>query len=78
MNMALCQAGLESPKTSYARYLLAENGGRIISEDEQKTASLLCNAAIEARVLGTSGTRHEHHRLRGPRHHRHHAPLRGL
>ena len=52
MNMALCQAGLESPKTSYARYLLAENGGRIISEDEQKTASLLCNGAIEARVLG--------------------------
>ena len=36
MNMALCQAGLESPKTSYARYLLAENGGRIISEDEQE------------------------------------------
>ena len=52
MNMALCRAGLESPKTSYARYLLAENGGRIISEDEQKTASLLCNGAIEARVLG--------------------------
>ena len=52
MNMALCQAGLESPKTSYARYLLAENGGRSISEDEQKTASLLCNGAIEARVLG--------------------------
>ena len=52
MNMALCQAGLESPKTSYARYLLAENGGRIISYDEQKTASLLCNGAIEARVLG--------------------------
>ena len=52
MNMALCQAGLESPKTSYARYLLAENGGRIISDDEQKTASLLCNGAIEARVLG--------------------------
>ena len=52
MNMALCQAGLESPKTSYVRYLLAENGGRIISDDEQKTASLLCNGAIEARVLG--------------------------
>ena len=52
MNMALCQAGLESPKTSNARYLLAENGGRIISDDEQKTASLLCNGAIEARVLG--------------------------
>ena len=52
MNLALCQAGLASPKTTYARYLLAENGGRVISDDEQKTASLLCNAAIEARVLG--------------------------
>ena len=52
MNMALCQAGLESPKTSYARYLLAGNGARLIADDEQKTDSLLCNGAIEARVLG--------------------------
>ena len=51
-NFALCQAGLNSPKTTYARYLLAANGGKTISDDEQKTASLLCNAAIEARVLG--------------------------
>ncbi len=51
-NYALCEAGLISPKTTYARYLLAANGGKIISDDEQKTASLLCNAAIEARVLG--------------------------
>ena len=52
MNLALCKAGLDSPKTTYGPYLLAENGGSLISEDEQKTASLLCNAAIEARVLG--------------------------
>ena len=52
MNLALCKAGLDSPKTTYARYLLAENGGRLISRDEQATASLLCNGAIEARVLG--------------------------
>ncbi len=52
LNDALCRAGLESPKTTYSRYLLAQNGGEIISADEQKTASLLCNAAIEARVLG--------------------------
>ena len=52
LNYALCQAGLACPKTSYARYLLAANGGKIISDNEQKTASLLCNAAIEARVLG--------------------------
>lgn len=51
-NYALCEAGLNSPKTTYARYLLAANGGKIISDDEQKTATLLCNAAIEARVLG--------------------------
>ena len=52
MNLALCKAGLDSPKTAYGPYLLAENGGLLISDDEQKTASLLCNAAIEARVLG--------------------------
>lgn len=51
-NYTLFQAGLNSPKTTYARYLLSANGGEIISRDEQKTASLLCNAAIEARVLG--------------------------
>mgnify|MGYP005795135657 FL=1 len=32
--------------------LLAENGGKKISDDEEKTASLLCNGAIEARVIG--------------------------
>ena len=40
MNLALCQAGLDSPRTTYARYLLAENGGQFISRDEQPTASL--------------------------------------
>ena len=50
--MALCRAGLASPRTTFARYLLAENGGQLFSQDEQATASLLCNAAIEARVLG--------------------------
>lgn len=52
MNFCLCEAGLNSEKTTFARYLLAANGGKILSDDEQKTASLLCNAAIEARVLG--------------------------
>lgn len=52
LNYALCQAGIASPKTTYARCLLEANGGQMISDDEQKTASLLCNAAIEARVLG--------------------------
>ena len=31
---------------------VAMNGGRIISESELRTAQLLCNAAIEARVIG--------------------------
>jgi len=54
LNWALMQEGLESPKTTYGPYLLAANGGRLVSQDEQKTASLFCNAAIEARVLGLS------------------------
>ena len=52
MNMALFEEGISSEKTTYAHYLLKENGGVVISQDEQKTASLLCNAAIEARVIG--------------------------
>jgi L-cysteine desulfidase len=51
-NCELFKAGLESSKTTFARHLLAANGGEIISQDEQKTASLLCNTAIEARVIG--------------------------
>ena len=52
MNGKLFEEGIHSERTTYARYLLEQNGGEIISDDEQKTASLLCNAAIEARVIG--------------------------
>lgn len=52
MNWELMQEGLQSGRTTYAPYLLAENGGELVSKDERKTASLFCNAAIEARVLG--------------------------
>lgn len=52
MNYQLFAEGLHSSRTCYAAYLLKKNGGRIISADAQKTASLLCNAAIEARVMG--------------------------
>lgn len=52
MNYELFEAGLSNERTTYARYLLEKNGGQIFSNDEQKTASLLCNAAIEARVIG--------------------------
>ena len=50
--MALFEEGLHSDKTSFAKYLYAQNGQQVISEDEEKTAQLLCNAAIEARVIG--------------------------
>lgn len=52
MNYELFEEGLSNARTTYARYLLEQNGGQIFSNDEQKTASLLCNAAIEARVIG--------------------------
>ena len=52
LNMALCRAGLASGRTTFGPWLLRANGGRLISNDARKTASLLCNAAIEARVLG--------------------------
>lgn len=54
LNLDLFYEGIKSKKTTYAPYLLKQNDGKVISEDEQKTASLLCNAAIEARVLGLS------------------------
>ena len=52
VNWELFEEGLHSSRTVFAKYLLKKNGGMIFSDDEQKTASLLCNAAIEARVLG--------------------------
>ena len=42
----------QNPRTTFAETLLAMNGGKEISDDEKNTASLLCNAAIEARVIG--------------------------
>jgi len=52
VNLALFEEGLNHPRTTFARALLAMNGGEMISSDEKNTASLLCNAAIEARVIG--------------------------
>ena len=54
VNYELLQEGLKSPKTTYGPYLLTTNGGVLVSEDERKTASLFCNGAIEARVIGLS------------------------
>ena len=52
LNLELFHEGLENPRTTFARQLLAINKGKEVSDDEQKTASLMCNAAIEARVIG--------------------------
>lgn len=52
MNLELFEAGVRSDRTTFSKYLLKKNGGRVISKDEQATASLLCNGAIEARVIG--------------------------
>ena len=54
LNLALFEQALKNRRTTFAHYLYKKNGERIISEDEQTSASLLCNAAIEARVLGLS------------------------
>lgn len=54
VNYELLQEGLKSPKTTYGPYLLKKNGGVLVSENERKTASLFCNGAIEARVIGLS------------------------
>ena len=52
VNLELFEEALKNPRTTFARQLLAMNGGQFISSDEQMTASLLCNATIEARVIG--------------------------
>ncbi|OAA87015.1 serine dehydratase subunit alpha family protein [Clostridium coskatii] len=52
VNLKLYGEGLKNPRTTFARHLLKNNGGEEISKNEQSTASLLCNAAIEARVIG--------------------------
>lgn len=52
MNMDLLEEGLQSARTTFGPFLKRENGGKLISDDERKTAQLLCNGAIEARVLG--------------------------
>lgn len=52
VNLELFEEGLHHPRTTFTKYLLKKNKGKIISDCEQTTASLLCNAAIEARVIG--------------------------
>lgn len=52
MNMELLEEGLQSSKTSFGPMLKKQNGGKLISDNENRTAQLLCNGALEARVLG--------------------------
>ncbi len=52
VNLKLFETGLASSRTTFAPKLFAMNGGRVISENELRTAQLLCNGAIEARVIG--------------------------
>ena len=54
MNIELLEEGIHSKKTTIGPMLLRANDGKIISEDARKTAQLMCNGAIEARVLGLS------------------------
>ena len=54
MNLELLEEGMQSERTTITRQLLRENGNQKISTDVLKTAQLLCNGAIEARVLGLS------------------------
>jgi L-cysteine desulfidase len=51
-NLALLMEGLGSDKTTFGPMLKKKNGDKLVSDDEQKTASLMCNGAIEARVIG--------------------------
>ena len=52
INIELFNEGLRNPRTTFSQRLFEENDRQIISKDIQKTAQLLCNAAIEARVIG--------------------------
>ena len=54
VNLGLFEQGIKNRRTTFAHYLYKRNGERMISNDEQQSASLLCNGAIEARVLGLS------------------------
>ncbi|MCP1103523.1 L-cysteine desulfidase [Aequitasia blattaphilus] len=52
VNLELFQEALKMERSVFTKHLLKENGNQIFSKDERKSASLLCNGAIEARVLG--------------------------
>lgn len=52
VNMTLFEEGLSNSRSTFAPFLYKQNGGEVFSKDELQTAQLLCNTAIEARVIG--------------------------
>lgn len=52
VNMELFNEGLKSSKSTFIHQFFKMNGEKIFSDDVLKTAQLLCNGAIEARVIG--------------------------
>ncbi|MDO4313896.1 MAG: L-serine ammonia-lyase, iron-sulfur-dependent, subunit alpha [Eubacteriales bacterium] len=52
VNMDLLEESALSDRTAITAMLIRDNGNTIISRDARKTAQLLCNGAIEGRVLG--------------------------
>ena len=54
MNLELLEEGLSSERTTIGPMLLRQNENLRVSSDDKKTAQLMCNGAIEARVLGLS------------------------
>lgn len=52
VNIELFNEGLNSKKSTFIHQLFKMNGENVFSQDVLKTAQLLCNGAIEARVIG--------------------------
>ena len=52
VNMELFNEGLNSTKSTFVHQLFKMNGEKIFSDNALNTAQLLCNGAIEARVIG--------------------------
>lgn len=52
MNMDLFQEGLDNQRSTFVKQLLKMNGEKIFSNNSLNTAQLICNGAIEARVIG--------------------------
>ncbi len=52
VNLELLRFSMASDRTVITKQLFAANGSTVISDDERATAQLLCNGAIEGRVLG--------------------------